>query len=60
MSNRTRVADQIRHYRELARIAADCARTATAHSSEYLELSRQWCAMADRLEQDTERHRRGF
>lgn len=54
MSNRQRVADQIRHYRQLAQIAADCARTSTAHSSEYLELSRQWFALADRLEQDTE------
>jgi hypothetical protein len=53
MSNRTRVADQIRHYRELAQIAADCARTNSTHSAEYLELSRQWRALADRIEQDS-------
>ena len=53
MSNRTPVADQIRHYRELAQIAADCARSSTVHASEYLELSRQWFALADRLEADT-------
>ncbi len=54
MSNRQRVADQIRHYRQLAQIAADCARTSSAHSPEYLELSRQWFALAARLERDTE------
>jgi hypothetical protein len=54
MSNRQRVADQIRHYRQLAQIAADCANTSSVHSSEYLELSRQWFALADRLERDTE------
>jgi hypothetical protein len=54
MSNRQRVADQIRHYRQLAQIASDCARTSTAHSSEYLELSRQWFALAARLERDPE------
>jgi hypothetical protein len=53
MSNRTRVADQIRHYRELAEIAADCARSSSVHASEYLELSRQWLTLADRLERDT-------
>jgi hypothetical protein len=52
MSNRTRVADQIRHYRELAQIAANCARTNSAHASEYLELSRQWLKLADRLERE--------
>ena len=53
MSNRQSVADQIRHYRELARIAADCARTSTVHSPEYLQLSEQWLTLADRLEQNT-------
>jgi len=53
MSNRTRVADQIRHYRELAQIAADCARTNSAHAPEYLELSRQWLKLADRIERET-------
>ncbi len=52
MSNRTRVADQIRHYRELAQIAADCARSNAVHANEYLELSRQWLTLADRLERD--------
>ncbi len=52
MSNRQRVADQIRHYRQLAQIASDCARTNSVHSSEYLQLSRQWIALADRLEQE--------
>ena len=54
MSNRQRVADQIRHYRELAQIAAECARISTVHSSEYLQLSRQWVALADRLEDEAE------
>jgi hypothetical protein len=54
MSNRQHVADQIRHYRQLAQIAADCARASTtARSSEYLELSRQWFALAARLERDS-------
>jgi hypothetical protein len=53
MSNRQRVADQVRHYRELAQIAADCARTTSVHSAEYLELSWQWLTLADRLERDT-------
>ena len=53
MSNRTRGADQIRHYRELAQIAADCARTNSEHAAEYLELSRQWLALADRIERDS-------
>jgi len=52
MSNRQRVADQMRHYRQLAQIAADCARTSSDHASEYLDLSRQWLALADRLERD--------
>lgn len=52
MSNRERVADQIRHYRQLAQIAADCARSSTTHSSEYFALSRQWLALADRLERE--------
>ena len=53
MSNRTRDADQIRHYRELAKIAADCARTNSTHAAEYLELSQQWLTLADRIEHDT-------
>lgn len=53
MSNRTRVADQIRHYRDLAKIAADCARTNSAHAAEYLELSRQWLMLADRIERES-------
>jgi muramidase (phage lysozyme) len=52
MSNRTRVTDQIRHYRELAQIAADCAIKSSTHAGEYLELSRQWFALANRLEND--------
>ena len=52
MSNRTLVTDQIRHYRELAQIAADCAIKNSTHAGEYLELSRQWFAVANRLESD--------
>ncbi len=52
MSNHEPVADQIRHYRQLARIAADCARTSPARAGEYSKLSRQWLALADRLERD--------
>jgi hypothetical protein len=58
MSNRTRVADQVRHYRELAQIAADCARTNPAHAPEYLELSRQWLLLADRIERDEQAAKR--
>jgi muramidase (phage lysozyme) len=50
MSNRARVTDQIRHYRELAQIAADCAIKSSSHAGDYLELSRQWFALANRLE----------
>jgi hypothetical protein len=52
MSNRTRVTDQIRHYRELAQIAADCAIKSETQADDYLELSRQWFALANRLEKD--------
>jgi hypothetical protein len=51
MSDFSRVAYQIRHYRELAAIAKDCARKSTKRRSDYLELERQWTALADRLEE---------
>jgi hypothetical protein len=54
MSNHEPVADQIRHYRQLARIAADCARSSPARAGEYSRLSRQWLALADRLERATD------
>jgi len=52
MSNRQPVADQIRHYRALAQIAADCARSSPTRAAEYSKLSRQWSELADRLERD--------
>lgn len=52
MSNHEPVTDQIRHYRQLARIAADCARSSPARAGEYSRLSRQWLALAERLERE--------
>ena len=52
MNNHELIADQIRHYRELARIAADCARSSPVRAKEYSRLSRQWVELADRLERD--------
>lgn len=50
MSELSRVAYQIRHYRDLAQIAKDCARKSRVHASAYLELAKQWTALADQLE----------
>jgi hypothetical protein len=50
MREPSRLASQIRHYRALAQIAADCAYRNAAHRSEYLDLAKQWTAIADRLE----------
>jgi len=50
MREPSRLAFQIRHYRDLAQIAADCARRNAAHRSEYLDLARQWSELADQLE----------
>lgn len=52
MSDREAVAGQIRHYRALAQIAADCARSSPTRAAEYSKLSRQWLELADRLERD--------
>lgn len=52
MSNQQPVADQIRHYRALAQIAADCADRSPKRASEYSKLSRQWLELAERLERD--------
>jgi hypothetical protein len=52
MSNRTRHADQIRHYRELAQIAADCARKSPTHRADYLDLAKHWFELADSLEDE--------
>ncbi|HEX5279086.1 MAG TPA: hypothetical protein VFW28_03310 [Micropepsaceae bacterium] len=60
MSNRQLVADQIRHYRELAQIAAECARSSPVRASEYSKLSKQWLELADSLERDAAMRRRGM
>jgi len=51
MSDQMRHGDQIRHYRELAAIAEDCARKSPTRRSEYLDLATHWLALADRIEQ---------
>jgi hypothetical protein len=50
MSEPSRVDFQVKHYRELAQIALDCARKSTAHRAQYLELAKQWSTHADQLE----------
>ena len=50
MGELSRIAYQVRHYRQLAQIATDCAGKDAAHSEEYLELAKQWTVFADRLE----------
>ena len=50
MSEPSRVEYQVKHYRELAQIAADCARKSTKHRAQYQELAKQWSAHADQLE----------
>jgi hypothetical protein len=55
MREPSRLAFQIRHYRDLAQIAADCAYRNAAHRSEYLELARQWTVLADQLEAEEQK-----
>lgn len=50
MGELSRIAAQIKHYRQLAHIASDCAGKNAAHRVEYLELAKQWAALADSLE----------
>ncbi len=50
MSEPSRVDYQVRHYRELAQIALDCASQSTAHRLQYLDLAKQWRTLADQLE----------
>jgi hypothetical protein len=60
MGELSRIASQIKHYRELVRIATDCAGKNAAHRAEYLELAKQWTALADRLERgEPDRERAG-
>jgi hypothetical protein len=51
MSGLTRVDYQVRHYRDLAQAAMDRANEGALHRSQYLDLSKQWTALADRLEE---------
>ena len=55
MSDRSRLMDQIRHYRELAKIAQDCSRRSKHHQDDYLELAKQWNSLADFLEDNGDR-----
>ena len=50
MSEPSRVDYQVKHYRELAQIALDCARKNAAHRVQYLELAKQWSTLAGQLE----------
>ena len=50
MSEPSRGDYQVKHYRELAQIALDCARQSTAHRLQYLDLAKQWSMLADQLE----------
>ncbi len=50
MSEPSRIDYQVKHYRELAQIALDCARKSAAHRLQYLELAKQWSTVADQLE----------
>jgi len=50
MSEPYRVDYQVKHYRELAQIALDCARKTAAHRAQYLELAQQWSTLADQIE----------
>jgi hypothetical protein len=50
MSEPSRVDYQVKHYRELAQIALDCARKSAPHRVQYLELAKQWSTLADQLE----------
>jgi hypothetical protein len=50
MSEPSRVDYQVKHYRDLAQIALDCARKSTRHRSQYLDLAKQRSTLADQLE----------
>ena len=50
MSEPFRIDFQVKHYRDLAEIALDCARKSTAHRLQYLDLAKQWSTLADQLE----------
>jgi hypothetical protein len=50
MSEPSRVDFQVKHYRDLAQIALDCARQNAAHRVQYLDLAKQWSTLADQLE----------
>jgi hypothetical protein len=51
MSGLSRLDYQVRHYRDLAQVAMDRANERTSLRSQYLDLSKQWTALADRLEE---------
>ena len=50
MSEPSRIDFQVKHYRDLAEIALDCARKNAAHRAQYLDLAKQWSMLADQLE----------
>jgi hypothetical protein len=50
MSEPSRIDFQVKHYRDLAEIALDCARKSAAHRVQYLDLAKQWSTLADQLE----------
>jgi hypothetical protein len=50
MSEPSRVDYQVKHYRDLAQIALDCARQSATHRLQYLDLAKQWNTLADQLE----------
>ena len=50
MSEPSRVDYQVKHYRDLAQIALDCARQSATHRLQYLDLAKQWSTLADQLE----------
>ena len=50
MSEPSRMDYQVKHYRDLAQIALDCARQSAAHRLQYLDLAKQWSTIADQLE----------
>ena len=50
MSEPSRVDYQVKHYRDLAQIALDCARQSATHRLQYLDLAKQWNTVADQLE----------
>ena len=52
MSEPSRVDYQVKHYRDLAQIASDCARQSAAHRLQYLDLAKQWSTIADQLESE--------